>query len=54
MGRREQEVDSLALAVGFVPVPFKTPFTNPDISAQEPRRSQNKANKAVISLTWKE
>lgn len=35
MGKREQEIDSLTLADGFVPVPYNTAFTDPDISQLE-------------------
>ena len=35
MGKREQEIDSLTLADGFVPVPYNTPFTDPGIPQLE-------------------
>lgn len=52
--RGSNEVDSLTLAHGSVPIPFKTPLRDAELCQHGAEELTEHANKVEISLTWKE
>lgn len=48
------KADSLTLAVGSLPIPFKTPLRDAELYQSRVKEFTEYANKVAISLTWKE
>lgn len=52
--RGRNKVDRLTLAVGSVPIPFKTPLRDAELCQRRAKEFTEYANKVAIALTWKE
>lgn len=52
--RGRNKLDSLTLADGAVPIPFKTPLKDAELCQRRAEELTEHANKVAVSLTWKE